>query len=509
MVATLLFICVLAACESAKDSSDSTSVRDTGSIAFNVAWNKDLDSETDYQIRAVICGNEPEQVDTVSVAIVNTETSVVKWGGPWDCFASSGTIQDVPIGSDYTLLFYGHNEMGRTAYSGAKVGISVNTGINNIGTIDANQFFSEIISPADESSNIDPDSATFSWADALGASEYQLWISESLDLSSPITFNTDNLFITVPDGFLDVYTTYYWTVFPIDIYGNRSWFYGDKYRFTTGAGGGVMDDDYEDNDSIDAAVDLSQGMNLSSVDGPGIAVFQDVDFYKIVVPYNSATIEINCIFSEVFGDIDIVLLNAAGVDMAISDSGDDNETLVYVHSSDTSPTTYYIKVYLYSEGTPTTYDLIWDATPIGPNLTGMQYSGNSSFSVSPDVLVWGQSLDIKWAITNNGTDVIPVGTDVYVYFYLSSNTIFTTSDYLLGIGWLDPIFDYGLNPGSGLYGTTPWQLPSSSPFSSSSGTFYIGMVIDADDAVAETNEDDNSGTGAGVDYAPVNIAPFY
>ncbi len=51
--------------------------------------------------------------------------------------------------------------MGRTTYSGVEVGISVTTGNNDIGTIDANRFFSEIDSPADTSSNIDPDRCHF------------------------------------------------------------------------------------------------------------------------------------------------------------------------------------------------------------------------------------------------------------------------------------------------------------------------------------------------------------
>ena len=512
MVTTLLLIYILAACEGGNDFSDNKSTRDTGSIAFNVVWKQGLDNDTDYQTRAVICGNEPEQVARVSAAIVINETSVVKRGGPWECFDSSGTIQGVPVGSDYTLLFYGHNGIGRTTYFGARLGISVNTGINNIGTIDANQFFTEIISPRDASSNIDPDSANFSWAYALGASKYQLWISESPDFSDYLTFDTDDLFFPVPAGVLDGNTTYYWTVIPIDIDNKVGWFYEDVYSFTTGSGGGATDDNYEENDSIDAAVDLSQGMNLSSISGPGIAVFQDFDFYKIVVPYNSATIEINCNFSHVDGDIDIELFDAAGDYIDLGDqgySGDDNEILVYAHSSDASPTTYYIKVYLYFEKLPATYDLIWDATPNVANLTGLQYSGNSSFSVSQDVLVWGQSLAINWAITNNGTMMIPVGTQVWARFYLSDNAIFTESDYSFFEGWLSPIFQDGLAPGEWIFNTSYVLLPDDSPFDSDSGIFYIGIAIDVYDDVAESNEDDNSGTGAGIDYVPVNIALFY
>jgi hypothetical protein len=52
-------------------------------------------------------------------------------------------------------------------------------------------------------------------------------------------------------------------------------------------------------------------------------------------------------------------------------------------------------------------------------------------------------------------------------------------------------------------------LPADPPFAASSGTFYIGMVIDVWEALPETNEDDNAFTGEGIDYVPVNIDYFY
>ena len=361
MVTTLLLICILAACEGGNDISESKSTRDTGSIAFNVVWNQSLNSGMDHQTRAVVCGGDPEEVATVSAAIVNTEESIYRFGGPWDCFDDSGVIHNVPVGSDYTLLFYGHNENDRTTYSGASIGISVNSGDNPPITINADRCFTEIISPSDASSNINPDYATFDWLHSTGAAEYQLWISESSDLSSPFIFDTDNLFYSVPDGYLDAYTTYYWTVFTIDIYGNRSYFYWDIYRFTTGGGGGVMDDNYEDNDSIATAQDLPVEWFLSDIDGYGIAVLDDDDYYRIDVPYTQANLVISCTFSHSSGDIDIELYDADGNYLDDSMSGDDDEYIYYVHVG--GPATYYVSIWLFDDefGTSNTYDLWWSA----------------------------------------------------------------------------------------------------------------------------------------------------
>ena len=66
-----------------------------------------------------------------------------------------------------------------------------------------------------------------------------------------------------------------------------------------------------------------------------------------------------------------------------------------------------------------------------------------------------------------------------------------------------------MEAGSGEAGTIPITLPPEPPFPWSSGTFYIGMVIDTDNTVVENNEDDNSGTGEGVDYYEVDIDHLY
>ena len=383
----LLLLSVISGCDGNNDHAFDKSGSDTGSLSFSISWNQSLTAQSDYHPMAVVCGAENSRVATVSAAIAKSQTDVFRFGGPWECDASLGTISNVPVDSGYTLFIYGHNGQEQTTYSGVELDIAVSAGSNNLGTIDADEFFTEMISPADGTSDIDPDNATFTWNSATGAPMYQLWISESDDFSNPMIFETSNLAYTVPSGNLNANTTYYWKVYCIDIYSNRSFFIWNNFSFTTGS------------------------------------------------------------------------------------------------------------------------DTVSDA----PNLIGWQYWGNSSFSVDPDWLVWGQGLDINWAITNNGSGAIPAGTDVFVRFYLSEDTVFNSNDVELNpLGYLDPIFNFGLNAGAGLFGTfTITSLPASSPFFSDAGYFYIGMVIDVTDAVAESNEEDNSGVGLMIDYYQVYIEPFF
>ena len=515
MVTTLFFTCILAACESAKDSSGSTSTRDTGSISFNVVWNQRSDIDTDYQTRAVICGSDPDEVDTVLAVITKQDVSVVRRGGPWDCTAPSGTIQNVPVGSDYIISFYGHNEDGRATYSGAVMGITVETGDNNIGTIEAGRFYSQMNSPADTSSDIDPDSATFSWAYAFGASRYQLQISESPDLSDAMTFETENLSYVV--GGLDANTTYYWTVYSIDIDGKISWFRWDIYSFTT-ASTSTGDDNYEENDTRGTAYDLSDwdGLNLLDLDGYGSVTYVDPDYYQITVPYEEATIEISCTFTNQLGDIDIELQNEAGMVLLKSDSQNDNEFISYSHSSGPS-TIYYVKVYRYDEDPASNqYDLTWYIRPAAPtdvNLTAYNYDwGNPDldifFRLSNYNPNWGDSLDVRFAVINDGSENIPSGTGIWVRLYLSADNVITELDYELEYR----VFGYGLESGWYIYQQSGFEWPISLPSEpppgfSASGQFYIGMVIDPDNLVIETDEYDNANMGEEWDYAPVFISP--
>ncbi len=117
---------------------------------------------------------------------------------------------------------------------------------------------------------------------------------------------------------------------------------------------------------------------------------------------------------------------------------------------------------------------------------------------------WGDTLNVHFAVTNDGTQDIPSGGGLWFRLYLSTNNIITSLDEEL----MWQVFGYSLQAGWYINHTHQITLPSEPPSGfPASGQFYIGVVIDPDNLVVETNESDNSNVGETWDYAPVNISP--
>lgn len=100
---------------------------------------------------------------------------------------------------------------------------------------------------------------------------------------------------------------------------------------------------------------------------------------------------------------------------------------------------------------------------------------------TPTVNVSGTNVTINTSIENNGTVAANSSTLAY---YLSTNTIISTSDYLIGtdlVGFL--------NPSS--FGSETITVDVAS-MGIPLGTYYIGYLIDYQNVVTESNENDNS-----------------
>ena len=119
-------------------------------------------------------------------------------------------------------------------------------------------------------------------------------------------------------------------------------------------------------------------------------------------------------------------------------------------------------------------------------------------------------MNVSFAVINNGSEDIPSETGIWLRLFLSANDLITELDYelehrVLGYGLLSGYYIY---PQSGF----EWEVtlpaleerPSGFP---ESGQFYIGMIIDPDNLVIETDEYDNANLGEDLDYAPVLIGP--
>ncbi|MCH8879499.1 MAG: hypothetical protein IID34_06400, partial [Planctomycetes bacterium] len=113
----------------------------------------------------------------------------------------------------------------------------------------------------------------------------------------------------------------------------------------------------------------------------------------------------------------------------------------------------------------------------------------------------GDSFDpfINYEICNDGA--VPAG-EFHVDWYLSMDSTISTSDCLLTGASIVGI------PAGGTTGLLPEMLtlpPTCDPCYSGDGTYYIGMILDTDNTVPESDENNNSNVGEGLDLAPVVI----
>ncbi|MFX0134922.1 MAG: S8 family serine peptidase [Candidatus Hodarchaeota archaeon] len=115
--------------------------------------------------------------------------------------------------------------------------------------------------------------------------------------------------------------------------------------------------------------------------------------------------------------------------------------------------------------------------PTEPDLTdrGGSYSSFTPTSVEPDVTSFNVWCDVE----NIGTEA---SGEFNITYYASLDTTITDSDYLIGIDTLSSIVS-GDYADSSWSGTFPGGIPD--------GTYYIGWIIDSNDYVDESDENNN------------------
>ena len=251
-----------------------------------------------------------------------------------------------------------------------------------------------------------------------------------------------------------------------------------------------LDDAYEPNDSLGAAYDFASGEQtwLSSVAGAGIQLGDD--WYRIFLSEAQNRLIVNLTFSDADGNIDLRVYNSGGSLVASAASTNDNETL---DAELPDSGTYYLKIF--GEGTGNAYDLAWNDLYViqGPDLLGQ------IFELRPDEGAPDDIIEVNALIQNLG----PMMTGPFaVRLFLSQDTFFGDGDDVL----LDTVMLAGVLP-SGLTGfSRPVILPGPEyPLWGADGTYYIGMVIDANNDVPEADESNNSSRGEGQDYAGAEI----
>ena len=123
----------------------------------------------------------------------------------------------------------------------------------------------------------------------------------------------------------------------------------------------------------------------------------------------------------------------------------------------------------------------------------------TSFDATPEPLTAGQTFETTYEIRNDGT---ANSGGFAVEWYVS-----TTSTISIGDRRLDGVGFSGLNGGASTgQSSKSLTLPEAGdPFWNGDGTYYIGMIIDPDNAVTETDETNNANRGNGLDRDPVQM----
>ncbi|MDC0497473.1 hypothetical protein OAN72_00715 [bacterium] len=117
-----------------------------------------------------------------------------------------------------------------------------------------------------------------------------------------------------------------------------------------------FDDNYEENDSLIAATDLTSHENrfLNKLEGSGIQ--RDEDWFMVSAADDTVELRIDLVFNHGEGDIDMSLHNASGSIIDRSITTTNNEQISFLSPP---PGDYYVRLYYGDAGNE--YDMLWNA----------------------------------------------------------------------------------------------------------------------------------------------------
>ena len=371
------------ACGDTDYSSGDNRSSESGSISFSVEW------QGAPTVRGAAGSNVTRVLDCTLTGVSTVEAEVydpsgnsIASGGPWNCAAHSGRIDNVPVGLDRTVAIMGKNQWGNIIYLADKTGIDVATDQTNyvgeiivypmVGGDDQYESNNYLSSAYDLSSN---ENTWLSTIDGYGVQADDDWYM--INVTSGYERVIVDLRFTHADGnidveLLDVYgNSVVWSVSSTDneyidyIVSAPGTYYIRVYQNNDGntydlwwddSIVGVADDNYEENDTLATAYDLSNNEYtwLSDIDGYGVQA--DDDYYKIYVTSGYERVIVELEFTHADGDIDMALYNSSGTLLVGSYSSTDNESIDHIVSA--GGTYYYIRVYYGNQDN--TYNFWWD-----------------------------------------------------------------------------------------------------------------------------------------------------
>jgi CARDB len=138
-------------------------------------------------------------------------------------------------------------------------------------------------------------------------------------------------------------------------------------------------------------------------------------------------------------------------------------------------------------------------TPV-PLVAGVDLAGQY-FNVVPTSAQAGNSVNLQYRIQNLGSSVARGST---VKFYLSTDRTIGVGDYELGSA---SVVSLGSGGNTGLLNKTVTIPGVGNAFwkSVGDGNYYIGMKVDANNQIAESNENNNASTGFFKDYDSLRV----
>ncbi|MFX1478438.1 MAG: pre-peptidase C-terminal domain-containing protein [Promethearchaeota archaeon] len=282
-------------------------------------------------------------------------------------------VSDTPIPDDN----YEENDAYTTAYDLSLYENTWLSTIDGLGVQFDEDWYEIYVDPGDLNLQVD---LTFS--NSAGDIDIEVYASDGITLVAGSYSVTDNEYI---DVIVPSAGTYY-----LYIYGPNA---GNQYDLWWDDLYPIPDDNYEQNDDYSTAYDLSayEDTWLSTIDGLGIQA--DDDWYEIYVDPGDLNLQVELLFTDSEGDIDIDVYDSSITWIAGGGSATDNE---YIDVIVPSAGTYYLLIYYDNAGN--TYDLWWDDLyPIPDD----NYEQNDDYSTAYDLSAYEDT----WLSTIDGLGI--------------------------------------------------------------------------------------------------------
>lgn len=219
-----------------------------------------------------------------------------------------------------------------------------------------------------------------------------------------------------------------------------------------------LGDFYEPNDDTGSAYPLAVNTWLSDDWGLGVQDGDD-DYYELTVTAGNTDIIIDCTFSDVLGDINLVLYNSSGTPIATATTITDNEQIIIDVGT---AGTYYLIVEIWGTPQGNSYDLKWEVNVIDDDYEPNDSRATAYPLAESTLLSNDQGLGIE--ADDNDYFEISVGS---AYTVLTIDCTFTDADGDIDIRLLD-------SNGTTLASSTSWSDDEQIVYDvGSAGTYYV------------------------------------